>query len=287
MNLKKICLFLLLLVITSPCWAGSKYESKISSLEGEKWWGGMVGLGSQMPFKSDMRLFDLSAENLNNQNVPLLLSSEGRYIWSDKPFSFKIEGGNLHLFSDYESLEPVLAGNTLKDAYMAASTKHFPPSGQLPDSLFFSMPQYNTWIELMYNQNQEDILKYADNIMKNNFPVGVFMVDDNWQKHYGNFDFKPERFPDPKGMIDQLHKDGFRIMLWLCPFVSPDSPEFRELQQKGYLIKKKGTKQAAIIPWWNGYSACYDLSNPAAAEHLKKQLRNMQEQYGGCQTYHG
>ena len=35
MNLKKICLFLLLLVITSPCWAGSKYESKISSLEGE------------------------------------------------------------------------------------------------------------------------------------------------------------------------------------------------------------------------------------------------------------
>ena len=247
MNLKK-SVFLLLLVIISPCWVGSKYESKISSLEGEKWWGGMVGLGSQMPFKNDMRLFDLSAENLNNQNVPLLLSSEGRYIWSDKPFSFKIEGGNLHLFSDYESLEPVLAGNTLKDAYMAASTKHFPPSGQLPDSLFFSMPQYNTWIELMYNQNQEDILKYADNIMKNNFPVGVFMVDDNWQKHYGNFDFKPERFPDPKGMIDQLHKDGFRIMLWICPFVSPDSPEFRELQQKGYLIKKKGTKAGCNHP---------------------------------------
>ena len=188
--------------------------------------------------------------------------------------------GNLQIFSEYESLEPVLAGNTLRDAYLAASTKYFPPSGQLPDSLFFSMPQYNTWIELMYNQNQEDILKYADNILKNKFPVGVFMVDDNWQKHYGNFDFKPERFPDPKGMIDQLHKDGFRIMLWICPFVSPDSPEFRELQQKGYLIKKKGTRQAAIIPWWNGYSACYDLSNPEAAEHLKQQLRNMQEKYG-------
>ena len=69
-------------------------------------------------------------------------------------------------------------------------------------------------------------------------------------------------------------------MFWICPFVSPDSPEFRELQQKGYLIKKKGTNAAAIIPWWNGYSACYDLSNPAAAEHLKKQLRDMQEKYG-------
>lgn len=144
---------------TLSCWAGSKYESKITSLESEKWWGGMVGLGSQMPFKDNVRLFDLASENLNNQNVPLLLSSEGRYIWSDKPFSFKVENGNLQIFSDYENLEPVLAGNTLKDAYLAASSKYFPASGELPDSLFFSMPQYNTWIELMYNQNQEDILK--------------------------------------------------------------------------------------------------------------------------------
>ena len=76
-------LFLALLVL--PCFAASKYESKITSLEGEKWWGGAVGLGARMPFEGDLRLFDLSAENLNNQNVPLLLSSEGRYIWSDKP----------------------------------------------------------------------------------------------------------------------------------------------------------------------------------------------------------
>ena len=278
MTRKSICL-LFLVLLALPCFAASKYESKITSLEGEKWWGGAVGLGSKMPFEGDLRLFDLSAENLNNQNVPLLLSSEGRYIWSDKPFSFQVENGELRLYSDYEKMEPVLAGRTLKDAYMAASAKHFPPSGDLPDPLFFSMPQYNTWIELMYNQNQEDILKYAGHVLENDFPVGVFMVDDNWQKYYGNFDFKPERFPDPKGMIDRLHRQGFKIMFWICPFVSPDSPEFRELQQKGFLIKKRGTNEAAIIPWWNGYSACYDLSNPAAAEHLKQQLRGMQEKY--------
>ncbi|MDL2256376.1 glycoside hydrolase family 31 protein, partial [Parabacteroides sp. OttesenSCG-928-K15] len=169
---------------------------------------------------------------------------------------------------------------TLRDAYLAAMTKHFPPSGDLPDPLFFSMPQYNTWIELMYNQNQADILAYADNVLKHDFPVGVFMVDDNWQKYYGNFEFKPERFPDPKAMIDRLHAQGFRIMLWVCPFVSPDSPEFRELQQKGYLIKQKGTRRAAIIPWWNGMSACYDMSNPDAFNHLKEQLQKMQTEYG-------
>ena len=71
-------LFLVLLVL--PCFAASKYESKITSLEGEKWWGGAVGLGARMPFEGDLRLFDLSAENLNNQNVPLLLSSEAVHI---------------------------------------------------------------------------------------------------------------------------------------------------------------------------------------------------------------
>ena len=80
-----------------PCFAGNKYESKIASLANEKWWGGMVGLGSRMPFEGDLRLYDLSSENLNNQNVPLLVSSEGRYIWSDKPFSFKIENGELRI----------------------------------------------------------------------------------------------------------------------------------------------------------------------------------------------
>lgn len=255
-------------------------ESNIQSLPGERWWGGMVGLGSRMPFEADLRLYDLSTVNLNNQNVPLMLSSAGRYIWSDRPFAFKLENGNLILLSDEGTLNPAQAGKTLKDAYRSAANAHFPPTGKLPDSLFFSMPQYNTWIELMYNQNQEEILQYADNILKHDFPVGVFMVDDNWQKYYGNFEFKPERFSDAKGMIDRLHKDGFRIMVWVCPFVSPDSPEFRELQSKGYLIKQKGTNRAAIIPWWNGYSACYDLSNPEAAKHLKAKLREAQERYG-------
>ncbi len=254
-------------------------EQKIVSRQGEKWWGGMVALGSQMPFGENLRLYDLSRENLNNQNVPFLLSSQGRYIWAEQPFAFRMEKGDLYL-SGVPEVTPIQAGKNLREAYLAACTRHFPPSGQLPDSLFFSMPQYNTWIELVYNQNQNDILAYARKVVENGFPTGVFMVDDNWQKYYGNFEFKPERFPDPKGMADELHRMRFRIMLWICPFVSPDSPEFRQAQAQGYLIKKKGTDQAAIIPWWNGYSACYDMSNPEASKALKAQLREMQQRYG-------
>ena len=59
------------------------------------------------------------------------------------------------------------------------------------------MPQYNTWIELMYDQNQRDIMRYARKAVENGFPQGIFMIDDNWQNDYGNFDFKASRRLSP------------------------------------------------------------------------------------------
>lgn len=240
-----------------------------------QWWGGVVGAGHEQPY-TNFRKFNLATEDANNQICPLFLSADGRYLWNDNAFVFSFENGQIK--TDAELTE-VKAGTTLRDAYMAAQKKYFPATGQLPDTLFFTMPQYNTWIELMYNQNQADILKYAHAIIDNGFPAGVLMIDDNWQRYYGNFDFKAERFPDPKGMMDELHALGFKVMVWICPFVSADSPEFRELEAKGFLLHnpKGGT---AILNWWNGYSACYDLTNPAAADHFVKVLKTTQEKYG-------
>ena len=272
------------LILIFAVWSCAAYSqahvSEIYSLEGEKWWGAFVAQGSQMPYLTDVGEMDLSIQNFNNQGVPLLVSNKGRYIWSDEAFRFEIKSGGITIKSDFEKVGVTQVGKNIREAYMAACKKHFPPTGQLPDSLLFSMPQYNTWIELMYNQNQADILKYAENIIKNDFPKGVLMIDDNWQNYYGNFDFKPDRFPDPKGMIAQLHAMGFKVMIWVCPFVSADSPEFRELDSKGYLIKQKGSNDAAIIPWWNGHSACYDLTNPEAFDHFTSLLKGMQQQYG-------
>lgn len=260
--------------------AQNTLTTDISIEKDEYWWGGVVALGAQMPYIQALNKFDLSLQNNNNQLVPLLLSNKGRYVWSDYAFTFEINENNIRIVSQYEKINVQKAGNTLREAYLSASQRHFPPSGKLPDELFFSMPQYNTWIELMYNQNQQDILKYAQGIIDNGFPPGVLMIDDNWQKYYGNFEFKPDKFPDPKGMIDKLHQMGFKVMLWICPFVSSDSPEFRSLAEKGYLIKQKGNNQPAIINWWNGYSACYDLTNPEAADHYVSLLKKLQSEYG-------
>ena len=78
-------------------------------------------------------------------------------------------------------------------------------------------------------------------------------------------------------------------MLWICPFISPDSPVYRELQSKKLLLLdsqgKKGaawnnTSKPLLLSWWNGYSACLDLSNPDAGKWLKEKLDFLQKQYG-------
>ncbi|MDR3366835.1 MAG: glycoside hydrolase family 31 protein [Prevotellaceae bacterium] len=259
--------------------ASAQHVTEIKSLPGEYWWGGVVAYGARMPYVQPLEEFDLAKQNNNNQVVPLLLSSKGRYAWSDRPFRFSVADKGITLRSDYERIAVQTAGATLREAYIGACRKHFPPSGQLPDTLFFTMPQYNTWIELMYNQNQADILGYAQGITDNGFPAGVLMVDDNWQKYYGSFEFKPDKFPSPKAMVDKLHSMGFKVMLWICPFVSADSPEYRMLSSKGYLIKSKSNKPA-IISWWNGQSACYDFTNPDAVAYFVSELKSMQQTYG-------
>lgn len=256
-------------------------RTAFANLPGEKWWGGFVAKGVEMPYAADTgTVYDLINENYNNQTSPLLVSSKGRYIWSEDPYRFSFTTDSVIITDNSTPMTLVSAGNTLRDAYLAASKAHFPFTGTIPEALFFSAPQYNTWIELAYNQNQRDVLAYAEAVEANGFPPGIFMIDDNWQRYYGNFDFKAERFPDAKAMCDTLHAKGYKVMVWICPFVSPDSPECRYMSGKGYLVRDKNTNGVCIVSWWNGKSAVVDMTKAEARDYLRGVLAESQKRYG-------
>lgn len=264
-------------------------DTSIKLFRGEGWYGGAVGSGMHMPFGDRHFSFRLRGDASGNQSNPVLISTKGRWIWSEHPFTYIFRNDSL-IVSETEG--PLLAGKSgisLRDAYRYASRQFFPPSGKWPDSLLVTAPQYNLWIELLYNPNQGDVLRYAYNVLANGFPAGVLMVDDNWSTDYGVFDFNPQKFPQPKQMIDSLHRLGFKVMLWICPFISPDSEAFRELSAKRLLLIDnlgnlnlpwREAKEPLLIRWWNGYSACLDLSNPAAVAWLQEKLTFLQKTYG-------
>jgi alpha-glucosidase (family GH31 glycosyl hydrolase) len=244
---------------------------------GEFWWVGIINHGDMMPLTQGYHA-NLHANLYGNQAQPLLLSSHGNVVWSDNPFSIKFDNYKIELTKASGKFISKKTGNSLREAYLYASANFFPPSGTMPDTALFSNPQYNTWIELLYDQNQNDVLKYAKAIIDNGFPPGVIMIDDNWQEDYGTWKFHPRKFSNPSAMIDTLHQWGFKVMLWVCPFVSPDSETFRKLQA-GDLLLKDNDGYPKMVKWWNGSSALLDFTDTGAVKWFNGELQHLIRSY--------
>jgi len=252
----------------------------------EKWWVGVVSESHRMPLDRSSASFeiDLLGNTVGNQVQPLLLSTKGRYVWSEEPFRLATGGGTIRLASDLGPFQSGRHGTTLREAALHAGASFFPPSGKTPDPMLFTHPQFNTWIELTYDQNQRDVLAYARAIVANGFPPGVLMIDEGWAEGYGVWDFHRGRFPDPKAMMDELHGMGFKVMLWVCPYIQPDGKHFTELLHDRtsvvWLRSAKDPRQPAILHWWDGYSAVTDLTSSRGREWFQAQLRHLVEAYG-------
>lgn len=254
---------------------------------GERWWGGAIEDGRLMPFGARDHTRDLSSPTSapdaadpglpSNQSAPVLVSTRGRAVASDAPFAFSFSDGRLVVAGS--SVEVLHAGTTLREGFLAASARFFPPSGATPARALFTAPQYNTWIEQPYRPTQESVLDYARGILDAGMAPGALIIDDSWAPDYGTWRFDTSRFPDPGAMIGRLHEWGFSVMLWLVPFVSPDSAAFRDLERGGLLIRDSAG-HTAIRRWWNGLSALLDLSNPAATDWLTAQLDGLVTGFG-------
>jgi alpha-glucosidase len=257
--------------------AKKEFNKEIKTATSTNWWFGVIGKGQEMPLAKNIEI-NTFGQGFGNQVQPLLISDKGDVVWSENPLNLKYSPKLINLNSISKITHTETKGS-LKDAFLHASKTYFPPSGKMPDELLFTSPQYNTWIELMYDQNQKDIMKYATTLQQNKYPAGVLMIDDNWQEDYGKWNFHEGRFSDPKKMMKQLHKMGYKVMLWVCPFVSPDCDVFRALEAKGYFLKTKKGK-TAMIKWWNGYSALLDFSVEGAKKWFRDELQRLVDEYG-------
>ncbi|MBQ3747217.1 MAG: dihydrodipicolinate synthase family protein [Kiritimatiellae bacterium] len=280
------------------------YVRSVKIEDGENWWGAANFFGTNMPFtaKTDLKI-DLRRRNYSNQCASLLVSDRGRAIWSDAQSEITFKNGTLTIDADSPVFVETATEPTLRGAYLHAMRKWFPPSGKSPDASFFTAPQLNTWIELTYHQNQKDVLSYARSMLEHGVPPGVLMIDDTWQAGYGDWRFEPSRFPDPKGMIDELHAMAYKVMLWMCPYVGMDLPAFRRIAwgqnpddvhgypvRGGFLadvsdaVPGEGEYDFKDKPkacgWWNGYSAFLDFSHPNANAWFTETLDGLVKDYG-------
>jgi alpha-glucosidase (family GH31 glycosyl hydrolase) len=245
----------------------------------EYWWYGTVSEGTRMPLtRFSECTVDFGDDTTQNQVSSCLVSSLGRVIYGEAPYRAVFSHGKIRIIGEAAYADGL---NDLRGAgrflYHRAETEK--ENRRCVPELFFREPQYNTWIELLQDQSQKGVLDYAHGILGHGFPAGVLMIDEGWSPDYGIFEFDSRKFPDPVEMTEELHTRGFKVMLWVTPYISPDSAAFRRLDREGLLLKG-ADGETAVRKWWNGYSCILDLTNAKSREWLEESLHDLQRRYG-------
>jgi len=200
---------------------------------------------------------DITQDN-SNISIPFLVSSKGYGVYwnNDSRSRFNNKFANyLYVSSevadviDYyffygPDLDKVVAG--YRDL-----------TGQAP---MFGRWAYGFWQCKNRYKSQDEILGVAKKYRDLHIPVDDIVQDWFWWNRKGEFVFN-KNYPDPKGMVDELHKDHFHLMLSIWPFFEPGSANYDYMDKQGWFVDKFKFPKP---PYHTDAMAVYDATNPEA-----------------------
>jgi alpha-D-xyloside xylohydrolase len=200
---------------------------------------------------------DLSQENTNIA-VPMLLSSNGYGIFWNNTSRTRVNNRFVHVM--YISSE---VADTI-DYYFIYGPEfdkiiagYRELTGQAP---MFGRWAYGFWQCKNRYKSQEEILAVAQKYRDLHIPVDNIVQDWFWWNRKGEHVFN-QNYPDPRGMVDQLHKNNFHLMISVWPFFEPGSKEYDEMDRRGYFIDRT---KVPHLPYHAQGMAAYDATNPGA-----------------------
>jgi alpha-D-xyloside xylohydrolase len=215
---------------------------------------------------------ELSQDN-TNISVPMVLSSKGYGIFWNNPSRSRFDNRFPHaLYLSSEVADTVdyyfLYGPEF-DSIIAA---YRDMTGAAP---LFGKWAYGFWqCKNKYN-SQEELLGVAHKYRQLHIPVDNIVQDWFWWNIMGEPIFN-KNYPDPPGMLKDLHDNNFHVMFSFWPYFRPGSAEYEEMDKKGYFIAK--TKVAGFHP---AGQALYDAFNPEARKYYWQLIDKGLFQIGG------
>jgi alpha-D-xyloside xylohydrolase len=122
-------------------------------------------------------------------------------------------------------------------------------------------------------RTQEELLDVVKEFRARHIPLDNIVLDwfywpeDKW----GDHGFDSTRFPDPKAMIEELHKDlHTQIMISVWPKLYVGTENYKYMSSKGWVYTKNVENKQKD---WVGYvSTFYDVFNPNARKYFWDQM---------------
>lgn len=281
MRIKQIALLALALLgsLTLGAKEPQGATTTIKVQNGEKWWGlvvapAIVGL----PFESSFEL-DTATLSPEYYTANMMLSNRGRYVWSPSPMKVAFDGKSLIVTpSDGNQVKVNKSGRTLREAYLMCCHKNFPPSSAPVSATLFESPIYEFGGENSLLYTAEDVVAFADTLLRRGAPKGTILLPQGWNTSSGTMRFDSEGYPNPKEMIDALHAKGMKVMLTVTPYIMAAGRGFQQLRKEGRLMMD-GEGEPVVFRSRLGYTACRALTTQEV-ESLNASLQGLQKEYG-------
>jgi alpha-D-xyloside xylohydrolase len=113
-------------------------------------------------------------------------------------------------------------------------------TGQAP---MYGKWAYGYWQSKEHYDNRDELLSIAQEYRKRQIPIDNIIQDwDYWdgRDNWGQLFFDDKKYPNPKEMIDILHKQNFHVMISIWCSFGPNTPVYKEMEQKGFLYPTVG-----------------------------------------------
>lgn len=224
----------------------------------------IYGMGQYQQPYLNLKGIDLELAHRNSQaSVPFALSSLGYgFLWNNPAVGRVTFGKNITTWEakSTKALDYwVVAGDTpaeIEEAYANAT-------GKVP-----MMPDYamGFWQCKLRYQTQEELLEVAREYKRRELPISVIVVDYFHWALQGEWKFDPTYWPDPDAMIAELKEMGIELMVSIWPTVDYRSENFKEMTEKGYLIRTDRGFRLSMD--FQGNTLHYDATNPEARKYV-------------------
>ena len=131
-------------------------------------------------------------------------------------------------------------------------------------------------------KTQHELLENLEEFRKRR--IGIDNIVQDWSywpvDAWGSHDFDPERFPDPKGMVDSVHAMNARIMISVWPKFYTTTEHYKEFDRNGWMYQQavKDSIRDWIYPGYIG--SFYDAYAEGAQKLFWQQMENKLYPFG-------
>ena len=119
-----------------------------------------------------------------------------------------------------------------------------------------------------------EMIEALEGFRQRNIPIDNIVMDwSHWREDdWGGHEFDPERFPDPKAMVDSIHDLNGRMMISVWPKFYVETEHYKEFDEKGWMYTK--AYEDGVRDWiGKGYLyGFYDAYAPEARELFWNQM---------------